>query len=104
MAAPLSLRTDRRDDGTAVLTAAGEVDLSNIDTFAEAIATAKASTSADRPLSVDLSEVDYLDSGAINVLFDHADHIHLVVNPVLMSVLTISGLTGVTRVEPAPRR
>ena len=37
MATPLSLSTDRREDGASVLTAAGEIDLSNIDAFAAAL-------------------------------------------------------------------
>ena len=40
------------------------------------------------------------DSGAINALFTHADRVRLIVNPILMPVLTVSGLTDVTTVEP----
>jgi hypothetical protein len=35
-------------------------------------------------------------------LFARADHIQLIAHPVLMSVLTISGLTELVTVEPAP--
>lgn len=101
MATPLRLRTDRRDDGALVLVAAGELDLSNIGTFADAIAHAVSAGADGSSLHVDLSAVEYLDSGAINVLFDHADSIELMVNPVLLPVLRVSGLTDVASVRPA---
>ena len=47
----------------------------------------------------------YLDSAGINVLFKHAGEIeslHLIVHPFLLRVLTITGLTDIARVEPAP--
>jgi anti-anti-sigma factor len=100
MVTPLILTTDSRDDGSLVLRATGELDLSNIDAFSEALASAR-KEGQDNQLSVDLSGVDYLDSGAISVLFDHAAGIQIVVNPILMSVLTISGLTKVATVKPA---
>jgi hypothetical protein len=40
MATPLSLNTSDRGDGTHVLTAAGEIDLSNIDDFTNALTAA----------------------------------------------------------------
>lgn len=100
MVTPLTLSTDSRDDGSLVLRATGELDLSNVATFAAALTDARASD-GDHRLIVDLSGVEYLDSGAISVLFDHAGSIELVVNPILMSVLTISGLTDVVTVKPA---
>jgi anti-anti-sigma factor len=102
MATPLTLSTDSREDGTLVLRAIGELDLSNIDVFANALSTAVESVK-DHHLSVDLSEVEYLDSGAISVLFDHADGIQIVVNPILLPVLKVSGLTEVAKIEPASR-
>ncbi len=101
MATPLLLRTDRRDDGATVLTAVGELDLSNIAEFSEALVAAVRDGADGTPLLVDLSGVDYLDSGAISVLFEHADVIDVVANPLLMSVLTVSGLTDVVTVKPA---
>ncbi len=102
MVTPLSLTTDSRDDGSLVLRATGELDMSNVDAFSEALANAR-KAGQDNQLRVDLSGVDYLDSGAISVLFDHADGIQIMVNPVLMSVLTISGLTKVATVTPGSR-
>ncbi len=55
-------------------------------------------------LTIDLSGIDYLDSGAINLLFSHADRIELVVNPILLPVLKVSGLADVVNVQHAPPR
>ncbi|KMO83052.1 anti-anti-sigma factor [Mycolicibacterium chubuense] len=101
MATPLRLRTDRREDGTVVLTAVGELDLSNIAEFSAAIGEAVGDRVDGATLQLDFSSVDYLDSAAINVLFEHADTIDVVANPILMPVLTVSGLTNVVTVKPA---
>ena len=102
-ATPLTLRTGRRDDGTLQVSAAGELDLSNVAAFTRAIEDALGGPSRDgRQVTLDLSAVEYLDSGAINALFDHAGSIsQIVVNPILMPVLDISGLTKVAAVQPA---
>jgi len=100
MAAPLHLDIDSRGDGTIVLTATGEIDLSNIAVFTEAL-NAAARECDGASLVVDLRGVEYLDSGAINVLFAHADRIHVIANPILMPVLRISGLADVGSVEAA---
>src|ERR1700735_4895062 len=103
MATPLTLNTDRGVDGTPRVTAAGEIDISNIHVFTEALTTA--SEGSRRPITVDMSAVKYLDSAGINVLFKHADEIdrlHLIVHPFLMRVLTISGLSEIANVQPAP--
>ncbi|GFG50280.1 anti-anti-sigma factor [Mycolicibacterium agri] len=100
MAAPLRIDIDSRGDGTVVLTATGEIDLSNINVFTEALSAA-ARDNDGASLTVDLRGVEYLDSGAINVLFAHADRIHVIVNPILMPVLRISGLADVGSVEAA---
>ena len=102
MTTPLSISTDRRDDGTLVLTAAGEIDLTNVDSFADALSDGSAAAGPDGAvLTVDLTGVEYLDSGAINALFSHADSMRLIANPILMPVLTISGLAEVASVELA---
>ncbi|MDX1892872.1 STAS domain-containing protein [Mycolicibacterium sp. 050158] len=100
MTTPLILSTDRRADGSLKLVANGEIDLSNVATFATALNTAIAGSSG-APVTVDLSAIDYLDSGGINVLFHHADAINLVVKPLLVPVLTISGLTQLVDVSTA---
>ncbi|EUA05636.1 hypothetical protein I547_2243 [Mycobacterium kansasii 824] len=37
MTTPLTLSTERRSDGTPVLIAVGEIDMSNVDAFASAL-------------------------------------------------------------------
>ncbi|MEU9798260.1 STAS domain-containing protein [Streptomyces sp. NPDC051000] len=93
MTTPLTLTPGRRPDGTALLTAVGEIDMSNTGELAAALA------GTDGPLVLDLSGVEYLDSAGLSVLFPHADRIELVANPLLEPVLTISGLTDLTTVH-----
>src|SRR3984885_3359852 len=101
---PLTLNTDRGVDGTPRVTAAGEIDISNIHVFTEALTTASEGNS--KPITVDMSAVKYLDSAGVNALFKHADEIdrlHLIVHPFLMRILTISGLSEIATVQPAPQ-
>jgi anti-anti-sigma factor len=102
MMTPLTLNTDRGVDGTPWVIAAGEIDVSNIHAFTEALTAASEGNS--RPITVDMSAVKYLDSAGINVLFKHADEIdrlHLIVHPFLMRVLSITGLSAIATVQPA---
>lgn len=103
MPTSLTLGTTRGDDGELTLTAAGEIDLSNIEVFNQALTTAttEAAPSGAR-LTVDLTAVEYLDSAAINALYNLANHIHLIANPVLMRGLTVSGLTELITIELPP--
>jgi anti-anti-sigma factor len=104
MATSLSLDTTRNNGGV-VLVAAGEVDLSNIDAFNKALTAASTEAAGGgKTLTVDLSAVEYLDSAAINALFTRADDIRLIAHPLLMPVLTISGLTELVTVEPPSPR
>ena len=105
MPTSLTLDTTRRTDGKLVLTAAGEIDLSNVDAFNNALNTATTELgSGGETLTVDLSGVDYLDSAAVNVLFARADYIDLIAHPLLMSIFTISGLAELVTIEPAQPR
>jgi anti-anti-sigma factor len=103
MSASLTLDTVRGGDGSLVLIAVGEIDLSSIDTFNQALTdcTTEAALGGVK-LTVDLTAVDYLDSAAINALYHVADHIHLAVNPVLMRGLTVSGLAELITIESPP--
>jgi anti-sigma B factor antagonist len=104
MAAELNLNTDRGPDGEPRVIATGEIDLSNVDRFIQALNTASAGTR--RPITIDLSTVKYLDSAGINVLFDHADKVdglHIIVHPLLIRVLTICGLDKIATLEGAPK-
>jgi anti-anti-sigma factor len=93
MTTPLTLSTHRRPDGIPVVTAVGEIDMSNAGTFRDALTRASA---ADGRLVVDLTGVEYLDSAGLTVLFTHAAHIELIATPLLAPVLTISGLADIT--------
>jgi anti-anti-sigma factor len=103
MTTPLTLDTARGSDGKTVLVVGGEIDLSNIDAFNQALTGATTQvTGSEEALLVDISAVEYLDSSAISALAAHADRIELLANPILMSVLRISGLSELTKVEAAP--
>ena len=94
MTTPLTLSTDQRPDGTAVLTAVGEIDMSNADQLRDALDRA-----GGNPLIIDLTSCEYLDSAGLTVLFAHADHIELVAAPLLVPVLRISGLSQLTQIH-----
>lgn len=102
MTTPLTIDSGPREDGSYVVVADGEIDMSNVASFTTAIETAVRASDGGTGVKVDLSSVDYLDSGAINTLFAHADHIRVVANPILLPVLTVSGLTDLVTVEAAP--
>ncbi|BBY18207.1 STAS domain-containing protein [Mycolicibacterium litorale] len=104
MATPLTVSADRHEDGTPLLVAAGEIDLSNVDTFSRALSTVV--DGAGGPVTVDLSAVEYLDSAAIGALTVHADQmpgLRLLANPYLIPVLRISGIDQLATVESAGR-
>ncbi|HZN78533.1 MAG TPA: STAS domain-containing protein [Mycobacterium sp.] len=100
MRTPVTLSTGRDTDGRLVVSATGELDMSNIDTFNRALTDALTQANGSS-VEVDLRGVEYLDSGAINVLFPYADRVHLVANRILMPVLKVCGLTDVMSIEPA---
>ncbi|WP_410652254.1 STAS domain-containing protein [Amycolatopsis sp. cmx-4-54] len=95
MSTQLTLTTDSREDGVVLLIASGEIDMSNVDAFGEALADATRKGTA----IVDLRGVEYLDSGGINALFAYADRIRIRTNALLVPVLTVSGLAELVDVE-----
>jgi anti-anti-sigma factor len=103
MTTPLTLDTAHGSDGRFVLVVEGEIDLSNVDAFNQALAGATTqATDSENALVVDISAVEYLDSAAISALVAHANRIEVLANPILMSVLRISGLSELTKIAPAP--
>jgi anti-sigma B factor antagonist len=98
MTTALSFTTSRRPDGAVVLTATGEIDMSNADGFATALAGAR-QEATDGTFVVDLTRVEYLDSAGLSVLFPHVDSLRLVAGPLLAPMLTIVGLDDVTTVQ-----
>ncbi|GGP78399.1 STAS domain-containing protein [Streptosporangium pseudovulgare] len=93
MTTPLTLTPGHRPDGVALLTVAGEIDMSNTDVLAAAL------DRAPGPLVLDLTDVEYLDSAGLSVLFTHADRITVIANDLLSPVLTISGLAELATVH-----
>ncbi|MFJ4482830.1 STAS domain-containing protein [Streptomyces longwoodensis] len=93
MTTPLTLVPGRRPDGTHHLAVSGEIDMSNIDALADALSTTAG------PLVLDLTDVEYLDSAGLSVLFAHADRLELIATPLLAPVLRVSGLSDLTTVR-----
>ena len=79
-----------------MLTADGEIDMSNAGQLRDAL-----DRTGGRPLVIDLTSCEYLDSAGLTVLFTHAGHIELVAAPMLFPVLRISGLSEIAAVRPA---
>ena len=103
MATSLRLDSTCRDNGTYVLAATGEIDMSNIVAFDEGLAAAiSESANSAAALTLDLSAVTYLDSTAITTLFREADHIAIVAHAHLMDAFSVSGLTELVTIEFAP--
>ena len=96
MATSLDLSTGRDADGAPVVTAVGEIDMSNADRFRDALG--QAAGDGGR-LVVDLTGVEYLDSAGLHVLFAFTPGLSLIAGPLLAPVLAISGLSDVTSVR-----
>ena len=94
MATPLELSTRPGPDGIPVVSAVGEIDMSNAEAFRAALEAADGG-----PLVVDLTRVEYLDSAGIHALYAVAPRIRLIASPLLSPVLDISGLSGITSVR-----
>jgi anti-sigma B factor antagonist len=93
----LSARTD--GDGTTVLTAVGEIDMSNAAGFRDALSQAGA---GDAGFVVDLTGLNYLDSAGLTALLPYAPRIRVIATAVLAPVLSVSGLDSITTVVSAP--
>jgi anti-sigma B factor antagonist len=96
MATPLELSTRHGGDGTLVVSAVGEIDMSNADQFRAAL---EAAAAAGGRFVVDLTGVGYLDSAGIHALYAVAPQIRLITSELLSPVLDISGLSGITSVR-----
>ena len=99
MTSPLKLTTRHTDDGKTVLTAIGEIDMSNAADFRDALG--KAGTD-DAGFIVDLTAVNYLDSAGLTALLPFAARIKIIATTMLAPVLSVSGLDPITTVVPAP--
>jgi anti-sigma B factor antagonist len=94
MSTALTFTTGARPDGTVVLAAAGEIDMSNAEDFSVALA-----GTGDGAFVVDLTGVEYIDSAGLAAIFPYVDRVQLVARPLLAPVLTIAGLDDLTTVE-----
>lgn len=90
---PLAVTSGRRPDGVIVLTAVGEIDMTNAEVLATAL------DQVPGRVVVDVTGVDYLDSAGLSVLFSHAERIEVVAGALLEPVLTISGLGDITTIR-----
>ena len=99
MTTPLELSARRDANGVIVLTAAGEIDMSNAAGFRDALSQADADGAA---FIVDLIGVDYLDSAGLTALLPYASRVKIIATAVLAPVLSVTGLDQVTTVVPAP--
>lgn len=99
MTTPLELSSGHGDNESIVLTAAGEIDMSNVARFRDALSQAGADGTG---LIVDLTKVDYLDSAGLTALLPYAPRIRIIATAVLAPVLAISGLDPVTTVVTGP--
>jgi anti-anti-sigma factor len=99
----LDIDVVRRDNGDAVVVVAGEIDLSNVDAFRQAVRDATGdSDGVGAILTIDLSAVEYLDSAAVNTLYAYADRIiKVIAHPLLSNIFTISGLSELVAIEVA---
>ncbi|GHD42603.1 STAS domain-containing protein [Streptomyces galbus] len=93
MTTPLTLTPGRRPDGTAQLTAVGEIDMSNAGVLADSL------RGTPGRVVLDLTRVEYLDSAALNVLFEHADRLEILAGALLAPVLAVSGIADLATVH-----
>ena len=98
MTTPLKLSLQGDGNGAAVLSAVGEIDMSNAPGFRDALSQAGAKGAA---FTVDLTGVDYLDSAGLTALLPYASRIRVIATAVLAPVLSVSGLDSITTVVSA---
>lgn len=96
MTTSLTFSSSRRQDGAPVLSATGEIDMSNCAEFAAALDGALGQAAGN--VIIDLTRVEYLDSAALSVLLTRTDRIELLAGTLLAPVLTISGLGDLTTI------
>jgi anti-sigma B factor antagonist len=96
---PLELSIRQGGNGSTVLAAVGEIDMSNDAGFRDALSRAAA---GGAEFTVDLTGVDYLDSAGLTALLPYATRIRVIATAVLAPVLSISGLDAITTVVSAP--
>lgn len=96
MTTSLTLTAGRDADGKVLLTVTGEIDQANVGILATGL------EEASGPVVVDLTDVEYLDSAGLSVLFAHSGRLELIATDLLTPVLRVSGLAELVPVRGAP--
>lgn len=98
--ADVAMRVERGPDGTDEAVITGEIDLATAGQFRTLLGEAAERLS---PLVVNLTDVEYLDSAGVAVLFDQARHcaLEIVVGPgcLVVPVITVARLAQVATVR-----
>ena len=95
MATALELSHRLDPNGTTIVAARGEIDMSNARSLRDALR--DAAHNGDL-LIVDLTAVEYLDSAGLTALLDYLPRLRLIANPLIEPILTMSGLGAITTV------
>ena len=96
MATALEFSRSQDPNGTTIVAARGEIDMSNAGSLRDALRQAAPNGNI---LIVDLTAVEYLDSAGLTALLDHLPRLRLVANPLIEPILTMSGLGTITTIR-----
>lgn len=100
MASDIEVRIEPGPDGSEEVVITGEIDLATADRFREVLRDAAES---HRPLVVNLTDLEYLDSAGVAVLFDQARRapLEVIVGPgcLVAPVITVARLAEVATVR-----
>ena len=95
MATALELSRRQDPNGTAIVAARGEIDMSNAGSLRDALRQA----ASEGDLIVDLTAVEYLDSAGLTALLHYLPRLRLIASPLIEPILTMSGLGAITTVR-----
>jgi anti-anti-sigma factor len=100
-AADIAVDTSTDSSGAAVVTVAGQLDISNADTLDAAVATAVAAH--PQKLIFDLSGLEFMDSAGIAVLIRATSDVEAVrlrnPSPIVRRLIEVTGLSGILQSE-----
>lgn len=103
MAGEIETRVETGPDGTDEVVITGEVDLATAGRFREIL---RQAAERYRPLIVNLTDLEYLDSAGVAVLFDHARRspLEVIVGPgcLVAPVIAVARLAEVATVRVRP--
>jgi len=96
MATALEFSRSQDPNGTTIVAARGEIDMSNAGSLRDALRQAAPNGNI---LIVDLTAVEYLDSAGLTALLDYLPRLRLIANPLIEPILTMSGLGTITTIR-----